>query len=150
MSGSRPSQMRAQGHSPRHEHQQNLCSAFAACEWLNTALVSIAMASDVHEAAFFVFSSASFENDLGTFRAQAAVDSQPQWHKMLASWLGVFALAVAVVFASPTAAYAEPLFGGLFSRDGGAAATLNKPDTPPTQELRVRMLCPTTATTNVG
>ena len=60
---------------------------------------------------------------------------------MLASWLGVVALAVAVVFASPTAANAEPLFGGLFGRDGGAAATLNKPDTPPTQELRVRMLC---------
>ena len=47
-------------------------------------------------------------------------------------------MAMAVVFASPSTAYAEPLFGGLFNRDGGAAATLNKPDTPPTQELRVR------------
>jgi hypothetical protein len=75
--------------------------------------------------------------------AQVAVGWPPEWHKMLASWLGVIALAVAVVFASPTAAYAEPLFGGLFSRDGGATATLNKPDTPPTQELRVRMLVPT-------
>ena len=81
---------------------------------------------------------------------QATVGGPPEWRKTLASWLGVVALAVAVVFASPTAAYAEPLFGGLFSRDGGAAATLNKPDTPPTQELRVRVLGLTIATLNSG